>query len=79
MGKVRISLVKNVAVQLVAKYPDKFSNDFVQNKRALDELKLTPRLRNRIAGYISTLLHPKAAPTTAGEEKPILQEDFQGQ
>ncbi len=75
MGKVRILLVKRVAKKMIEKYPEKFSRDFDQNKKSLEELKLTRRLRNRIAGYISSLLTPSKIPVVAvGEEKPIFAE-----
>lgn len=75
MGKVRTLLVKRAAKKLVDQYPDKFSKDFNMNKHSLLELKLSRRLRNRIAGYIAALLTPSKIPVSEGEEKPILPED----
>jgi|GEM_PF-212358 len=76
MGKVRILLIKRVAKQMVAKYPERFSRDFDQNKKALEELHLTQRLRNRVAGYISSLMAPSKGPKALGEEKPIFGSEF---
>jgi small subunit ribosomal protein S17e len=76
MGKVRILLIKRVAKKMVEQYPDKFSKDFDQNKKSLEDLNLTRRLRNRIAGYISALMTPSKVPIQAlGEEKPLLDEE----
>lgn len=76
MGKVRVALIKRVAKQMIANHPDRFSRDFEQNKKSLAELNLTPRLRNRIAGYISALMTPSKIPVQAmGEEKPLFDSD----
>lgn len=57
MGKVRPAYVKNTARMLLEKYPDKFTDDFEHNKRAVSELLQTSkRVRNRIAGYITRLV-----------------------
>jgi len=54
MGRIRTHFIKSVARKLVAKYSDKFSGDFEQNKKALNELKLIDEkfTRNKVAGYI---------------------------
>ncbi|MEW6222276.1 MAG: 30S ribosomal protein S17e [Candidatus Hadarchaeota archaeon] len=58
MGRVRPTYIKRAARQLVENYPARFSGDFRQNRLVVDELlpQLNKPLRNRIAGYISTLL-----------------------
>ena len=57
MGKVRPENVKKVSRELVERYPKKFSTDFQANKKALDSLiqVYSPKLKNRIAGYITRL------------------------
>jgi len=57
LGKVRPENVKKVSRELVERYPDKFSTDFQANKKALDFLiqVYSPKLKNRIAGYITRL------------------------
>jgi small subunit ribosomal protein S17e len=57
LGKVRPENVKKVSRELVERYPDKFSTDFQTNKKALDSLiqVYSPKLKNRIAGYITRL------------------------
>jgi len=61
MGKVRTILIKNVSKELINKYPEVFTIDFEQNKRLLDKyLEVDSKhLRNRISGYIVSLLKMK--------------------
>ena len=49
--------MKKVSRELIERYPDKFSTDFQTNKKALDTLiqVYSPKLKNRIAGYITRL------------------------
>ena len=58
MGKVRTVLIKKVSKELINKYPDVFTTDFENNKRLLDKYVEadSKHLRNRISGYIVTLL-----------------------
>lgn len=57
MGCIRTTPIKNMAKELIKKYPDKFSNEFGKNKQALIELNLLNKnLRNKVAGYIVKLL-----------------------
>jgi len=61
LGRIRGKWIKNTAKQLVEQYPDKFSNKFEDNKRALDEFKITDDkpVRNKIAGYIVVVVEKK--------------------
>jgi len=61
MGRIRSTYIKRAARELLERYPDKFSTDFKQNCLALNELVTlkSKSLRNRIAGYLSTLLKQK--------------------
>ncbi|MCK4405181.1 MAG: 30S ribosomal protein S17e [Hadesarchaea archaeon] len=61
MGRVRSTYIKRAARKLLERYPDKFSTDFKKNCLVLDELVTlnSKSLRNRIAGYLSTLLKQK--------------------
>ncbi|RLI41773.1 30S ribosomal protein S17e [Candidatus Bathyarchaeota archaeon] len=58
MGKVRPERVKRVARELIRRYPDKFTTNFEDNKKLVGVLIETPstKLRNRIAGYITSLI-----------------------
>ena len=62
MGRIRQTYIKRAARRLLERYPDKFSTDYGQNHRALEELASieSKPLKNKIAGYITTLLRQKS-------------------
>ena len=62
MGRIRQTYIKRAARRLLERYPDKFSTDYRQNQRALGELTSieSKPLKNKIAGYITTLLRQKS-------------------
>lgn len=70
LGKVRPEHVKRVARELIERFPDRFGPDFQANKEAVSSLAKvdSAKLRNRIAGYISSLMvtASKAAEEEAG-------------
>lgn len=55
MGSIRQTYIKRVAIELVKKFPEEFTNDYEHNKQKVQELTnvKTSRLRNRIAGYVT--------------------------
>ncbi|MDI6690418.1 MAG: 30S ribosomal protein S17e [Candidatus Bathyarchaeota archaeon] len=55
MGNVRTEQIKRLAKELIRRFPDKFSNNFENNKRMVDKLIIggTAKVRNQIAGYIT--------------------------
>ena len=55
MGRVRTSSVKRAAEELVAEFPNQFTDKFEDNKKKVSELAEvgTKKLRNMIAGYIT--------------------------
>jgi small subunit ribosomal protein S17e len=57
MGRIKTSFVKHVARELAERYPDKFSNDYEQNKKDLSVVMNfeSKRMRNIVAGYLVTL------------------------
>ena len=63
MGKVRTEMVKRISAELAEKYPRSFSQEFEQNKQFLKEIGLdgSKKLRNRIAGYIISIMKIKQA------------------
>mgnify|MGYP001128622941 CR=1 FL=1 len=70
MGNVRTEQIKRVAKELIRRFPDKFSNNFENNKRVVETLiqGTTRRIRNQIAGYIT---HAFAGiETSSSNEKP---------
>ncbi|MFW9810025.1 MAG: 30S ribosomal protein S17e [Candidatus Thorarchaeota archaeon] len=58
MGSVRPRYIKNAAKNLLALYPDTFTDDFETNKRLVEQLTdvKTKTVRNRIAGYLVRLI-----------------------
>ena len=69
MGNVRTEQIKRLAKELIRRFPDKFSNDFENNKRVVETLLhgATTKVRNQIAGYI--------AHTFAGMQTPSSNEN----
>ncbi|MHA1682000.1 MAG: 30S ribosomal protein S17e [Promethearchaeota archaeon] len=63
MGKVRPDFIKRIARELLGKEPDLYSISFEENKHILNQITRirTKRLRNRIAGYITSLVKMKLA------------------
>ncbi len=57
MGKRRTSSVSRIAIRLIKDYPERFTNNYDENKNVLDELIYFPSkvLRNKVAGYIVRL------------------------
>jgi len=52
---VRTEQIKRTAKELIKRFPDKFSNNFENNKLAVNSLVQggTPKVLNQIAGYIT--------------------------
>lgn len=55
MGNIRPTYIKRVAIELVERYPERFTGDFDHNKRTVSELAdfQGKALRNRVAGYVT--------------------------
>ncbi len=58
MGNIRTAFVKRIAKELVENNPGKFTTNFDENKKLVEELSTvsTKHLRNKIAGYITRLM-----------------------
>lgn len=58
MGNIRTSFVKRTAKELIENYEGKFTTDFEENKKLVEEYSTvsTKHLRNKIAGYITRLV-----------------------
>jgi len=58
LGNVRSERVKALSRELMNRFPDKFTADFEENKKAVKDLVRTPssKLRNLVAGYITHLV-----------------------
>ena len=63
MGRIRQTFIKRTGEELLEKFEDKFTTDFETNKKAVEEVALisTKRLRNRIAGYITSKVKKMSA------------------
>lgn len=61
MGRVRTTFIKRTATELIRRYPDRFGENFEDNKRVVYEIlpQLSKPIKNKIAGYISSLLQRK--------------------
>jgi small subunit ribosomal protein S17e len=55
MGRIKSTLVKRTAKNLLEKIPECFGLAFTQNKKSLGATMPSKRIRNRIAGYLSRL------------------------
>lgn len=51
--------VRRISTELLEKYPDKFTVDFDENKKIINDISVVRSkiLRNKIAGYITSYLH----------------------
>jgi small subunit ribosomal protein S17e len=56
LGNIRQTYVKRVAIDLVQRFNDQFTDDFDHNKLKVAELTNagSTQFRNRIAGYVTT-------------------------
>jgi small subunit ribosomal protein S17e len=57
MGNIRATYIKRVAFRLLKTYPQLFSQDFQHNKIMVGRVTDVQHkaMRNRIAGYVTTL------------------------
>lgn len=64
VGNVKPSFIKNIALELIEKYPEEFSIDFDRNKTLVNQLTSIESkiMRNRIAGYISRVKERRNRP-----------------
>ena len=61
MGRIRQRDIKNVAQEIVRKYGDKLSTDFMENRKFIEGVvKVQGKfLRNRISGYVTHLMRQR--------------------
>jgi len=72
MGNIRTTQIKNVSEKLLKMFPGKFTKDFDQNKKIVEELlKLKSKdTRNKIAGYITHIVEKQfSAPPVVKKKK----------
>ncbi len=58
MGRIKTRWMKNVSEELVRQYPNKFTADFQNNKKIVEEMKLITdkSVRNKVCGYIAKVI-----------------------
>jgi small subunit ribosomal protein S17e len=63
LGRIRQTFIKRAGDELIEKFEDRFTTDFETNKKVVEEVALisTKRLRNRIAGYITSKVKKMSA------------------
>ena len=61
LGNVKPAYIKKLALQLIERFPDKFTDDFEENKKLVEKLTTieTKNMRNRIAGYIARIMEDR--------------------
>ena len=72
MGNVRTEQIKRTAKELIKRFPAKFSNNFENNKHAVNSMVQggTPKVLNQIAGYITRFM--------AAEQRQLQEETPEG-
>jgi small subunit ribosomal protein S17e len=55
LGNIRSTYIKRIAIELVERHPNAFTDDYEHNKRRVSELTdvRSVMMRNRIAGYVT--------------------------
>jgi small subunit ribosomal protein S17e len=73
LGKVRTEHIKRLGKELMSRFPDKFSSNFIDNKRVVDALTqgATTKVRNQVAGYIT---HTISLTQTSSSSKSVEKE-----
>jgi len=58
LGKVRPDQIKKPAREILTRYHERFTTNFGENKKILGEVArvYSPRMKNRIAGYITRMM-----------------------
>lgn len=66
MGRIKTVQIKSISEKLAETFPDKFSTDFENNKKFIDQvLKLSSKsTRNKVAGYITHIIKKSSKPKT---------------
>jgi len=79
MGRIKTTFIKRVGEELWIKYGARFSKDFDNNKKVLQEMTIsgvfeTPskKMRNKVAGYLVRAVRPTHNPNyKPAPEKPV--------
>jgi small subunit ribosomal protein S17e len=67
LGKVKTEHIKRLGIELMSRFPDRFSSNFDDNKHAVDALTegATTKVRNQVAGYITHTISLTQADSTS--------------
>jgi len=70
--------VRRISSELLQRYPEKFTTDFTENKKLVQELATVRSkvLRNKIAGYITSYIHrssEKEVPLSEDEDLQLVE------
>jgi small subunit ribosomal protein S17e len=76
LGKVRTEMIKRLSLALIEKYEYSFKPEFEHNKQFIREigLEVSKKLRNKIAGYITTVVKSDMAAVAQDAATEALQE-----
>jgi len=63
LGNIRSTYIKRIAILLVERHPNEFTDDYDHNKKKVSELTdvRSIMMRNRIAGYVTRYRQHKEA------------------
>lgn len=61
MGNVKPAYIKKIALELIERFPEEFTDDFERNKILVERLTTisTKNIRNRVAGYIARIMEDR--------------------
>lgn len=69
MGRVKTLLIKRTARKLLENAPNKFTDNFEENKKIVDSyVEVEKKARNGVAGYITRLVKNKKTAKVETEE-----------
>jgi len=76
LGKVRTEMIKRISLELIEKYPYSFQPEYEPNKQFLKEIGLdvSKKLRNKIAGYVTTIVKSDLLAEAAEAAQEALEE-----
>jgi small subunit ribosomal protein S17e len=77
LGKVKTEQIKRTGKELMTRFPNKFSNNFEENKKLVDVLTAgtTIRVRNKVAGYITRTVALSEAGSEIDEDSDDLDDE----
>lgn len=79
MGKVRPDQIKKASREILTRYHERFTTNFEENKKILAQVAhvYSPRMKNRIAGYITRLMVISQQATAEEAEEVTIPEETQ--